>query len=236
MKKITFLCLCAAMTLTMQAQQFNDYFENKTITFEVGKSYNLTELKKLLVKSGYFNVSKVDSSLEFANRGDILDIFSVNLDNPVRIEFFGDEVEEIRFFDVVSQQSISKVNKITILPGSDILLSDEEVLNASNIINKKLEQNRPILSSNVYENLEINVQNIVDKIIEGNYDQQLYKYYSLLTNGRYSLFDYCKDYVKVLVNYKQIQNSSKLLKSSSSTYFEGLVFTPFTILFETIKS
>ena len=216
--KIIVTCVAAASRYLPK----QDYFESKTITFEVGKSYNLTEVKKLLVKSGYLNVSKVDSSLEFANRGDILDIFSVNLDNPVRIEFFGDEVEEIRFFDVVSQQSISKVNKITILPGSDILLSDEETLNASNIINKKLEQNLPILSSNVYENLEINVQNIVDKIIEGNYDQQLYKYYSLLTNSHYSLFDYCKDYVKVLVNYKQIQNSSKLLIEESWQYLNEL--------------
>lgn len=197
-------------------------FESSTLTFEVGKTYNLIDIKKALVKNGYLNVNKVDSSLEFAVRGDILDIFSVNLDNPVRIEFFGDEIEEIRFFDITTQRSIKKIDKITILPGSEILFTDEEVLRASNIINTKLEQNRHVLNINAYENLEFHTQNIIDKIIEGNLDSQVYKYYSLLTDYHYSIFDYCKDFVKVLVGYNSIQNSNKLLMEESWDYLHEL--------------
>ena len=96
------------------------------------------------------------------------------------------------------------------MPGSEILFTDEEVLRASNIINKKLEQNRHVLNVNAYENLEFHKQNIIDKIIEGNLDSQVYKYYSLLTDYHYSIFDYCKDFVKVLVGYNSIQNSNKI--------------------------
>ena len=71
-------------------------FIDSTFTFKVGQEINLTELKKKLVKAGYSQVNKIDQSLQFASRGDILDIFSVNYDNPVRIELFGDEIESIR--------------------------------------------------------------------------------------------------------------------------------------------
>lgn len=216
--KIIVSCVSAATRFLPS----KELFKEKTISFEVGKSYDLTEIRKTLSKSGYLLVNKVDSSLEFAVRGDILDIFSVNLDNPVRIEFFGDEVEEIRFFDIVSQQSISKVDKITILPGSDVLLSEEETLQSAHKLNAILEQNRSILGIDTYETLEINVSNIIDKILESNLDQQVYKYYSTITNQHYSIFDYCKEYTKILVDYKQIQNSNRLLLDESFEYLSDL--------------
>jgi transcription-repair coupling factor (superfamily II helicase) len=53
-----------------------------------------------LVELGYRRVNKIDQSLEFASRGDILDIFSVNETIPIRIEFFDDEIEAIKEFDI----------------------------------------------------------------------------------------------------------------------------------------
>ena len=50
--------------------------------FEVGKAYNLSEIKSKLVKAGYEKVNKIDQTLQFASRGDILDIFPVSYDKP----------------------------------------------------------------------------------------------------------------------------------------------------------
>ena len=197
-------------------------FKESTFDFEVGKTYDLQEIKKNLIKYGYINVNKIDASLQFAVRGDILDIYSVNHDNPIRIEFFGDEIESIRFFDLSKQTSIEKVKKVTVLPGSDIIFTSEEVASAPNKINAKVEQNVKYLGGLAAEKLRINVSNDIDKIIEGNYDQRVYKYFSFVANKTASLFDYCWDFVKVMVSITQIEQSSKLLLEESWEYLNEL--------------
>ena len=199
-----------------------ELFEKSTLNFEVGKTYDLSEIKRNLIEHGYTSVNKIDASLQFAVRGDILDIFSVNNDNPIRIEFFGDEIESIRFFDIVKQTSISKVDKVTILPGNDIIFTKEEVLNAPNIINELLEKDAKHLPTSVVEKLKINVANDIDKIIEGNYDQRVYKYFSLISSNPVSLFSYLEDYTKVMVSITQIEQSIKLLLEESWNYLNEL--------------
>ena len=199
-----------------------EVFKNSTFDFEVGKSYDLSEIKKNLVKYGYINVNKIDASLQFAVRGDILDIFSVNNDNPIRIEFFGDEIESIRYFDLAKQTSIEKVSKITILPASDIILSSEEVTSGIGKIKSRLEENMRVLPQNTAERLEINVENDIDDILEGNYNQKTYKYFSYIANKTGSIFDYCQDFVKVMVSTTQLEQSIVLLLEESWNYLNEL--------------
>ena len=182
----------------------------------------MIELKNKLTKSGYLLVNKVDSSLEFATRGDILDIFSVNTNNPVRIEFFGDEIESIRMFDIVSQTSLEKLDKITILPGSDILLSEDEITTGVDKIRKILGQNKGVLSQITYDSLIFNTENDIEKILEGQLDQKIYKYYSLMSDFHYSLLDYCSDYTKIIVDENQVESSSKMLIDESWNYLNDL--------------
>ena len=113
-KKIIVTSITGAIRYLPSSQRFID----SCFTFEVGKSYDLSSVKTKLSKAGYLKVNKVDSSLQFAARGDIVDVFSINNENPVRIEFFGDEVESIRFFDIATQTSIKSLKKIEILPSS----------------------------------------------------------------------------------------------------------------------
>ena len=84
----------------------------------MGNSYDLSKLKIDLVKYGYIHVNKIDASLQFAVRGDILDIYSVNNDYPIRIEFFGDEIESIKELDPLTGEIISRRDHISIFPAS----------------------------------------------------------------------------------------------------------------------
>ena len=199
-----------------------DLFKNSTFDFEVGKTYDLMEIKKNLIKYGYINVNKIDASLQFAVRGDILDIYSVNNDNPIRIEFFGDEIESIRYFDLAKQTSIQKVNKVTILPGSDIIFTSEEIAAAPQKIGEIADKCSKFLDDRAKARLEINVSNDIDSIIEGNYDQKIYKYFSFLSNNTCSIFDYCQDYVKVMVSITQLEQSVNLLLEESWNYLNEL--------------
>ena len=142
-----------------------ELFKSKTLRFKVGETYSFDKLRLQLAKNGYSHVSKVDQSLQFAFRGDILDIYSVNNDYPVRIEFFGDEIESIRFFDLASQTSIKKIEEVTILPASDLILSEQETLEASDKLLNILEKEKEILDINTFERIRDTVDEMIQYIL-----------------------------------------------------------------------
>lgn len=78
-----------------------------------------------LVRMGYEKCYQVENKGQFSVRGGIIDIFDLCMDNPVRIELWGDSIESIRSFDVLSQRSIENLDSVTILPGNEFLMSDE---------------------------------------------------------------------------------------------------------------
>jgi transcription-repair coupling factor (superfamily II helicase) len=96
-----------------------------------GEETDPQQLAAALVRNGYEPVSLVQNSGEFAVRGGIIDIYppcfavgEATLDAPVRLDFFGETVESIRYFDPISQRSIREVEEALFLPVSDILFPD----------------------------------------------------------------------------------------------------------------
>ena len=197
-------------------------FIAKTQYFKVNEHYKLKDIKAKLIKAGYNQVSKVDQSLQFASRGDILDVFSVNNDNPVRLEFFDDELESIRYFDIATQSSIKSINEVKILPATDFILSDEELTKVSDRIMDKVEKSQNVLGQSLFEKLRDLSMMDVENILEYNFSARLYRYYSLIQDNHYSIFDYCKDFNKVLIDLDSLKQSSLMLLEESSSYLEEL--------------
>ena len=197
-------------------------FQSKTLKFRVGDTFDFANLKLQLAKNGYSHVSKVDQSLQFAFRGDILDIYSVNNDNPVRIEFFGDEIESIRFFDLATQTSVEKINEVTILPASDLILSENETMEATDKLFDILEKDKEIVGIDTFEKLRTVIDEMIPYILEGQMDERYYKYYSLLSKFPHSIFDYCKDYTKILVNEESLDAANNLMFQESHNYLGEL--------------
>ena len=81
------------------------------------------EIARRLVAMGYERCARVDAPGQFSMRGDILDIFDLTEDNPVRLEFWGDEIDSIRSFDVQSQRSIQELSQVRIYPASELMIS-----------------------------------------------------------------------------------------------------------------
>ena len=88
------------------------YSEANSIFIEKGKNLNIKDLEEKLIDAGFEKTYMVAQRKEYSIRGDILDIFNINQDNPVRIEFFGNEVDRITYFDINSQLSIAKKDSI----------------------------------------------------------------------------------------------------------------------------
>jgi len=90
--------------------------EKNTLKVSVGETVSIDFINEVLFEYEFKRVDFITEPGEFSVRGGILDVFSFSNDNPYRIEFFGNEVDSIRTFDVESQLSLEKQNKITIIP------------------------------------------------------------------------------------------------------------------------
>ena len=199
-----------------------ELFKNRTFNLKKGEHYNLSDIRKQLVVNGYYNVNKIDQSLQFAIRGDVLDIYSVNNDYPVRIEFFDDEIESIRYFDLAKQTSIQELNEVKILPASDILLSDDDKIRSGEKLYAALEKEQEVLPYTTFEKLRDTIDELVYQFNDGQMDEKLYKYYGFLSNRHYSIFDYCQSFTKVFVDLPAIDNANKMLQDESHMYLSEL--------------
>jgi len=90
--------------------------EKNTLKVAVGDKISIDFINEVLFEYEFKRVDFITEPGEFSVRGGIIDVFSFSNDNPYRIEFFGNEVDSIRSFDVETQLSIEKKNKITIIP------------------------------------------------------------------------------------------------------------------------
>ena len=101
-------------------------FFNSCISLEVSKEVDIKNLINKLYNIGYTKETIVNKTGEMAIRGFVLDIFPINSNNPIRIEFFGDEIESIRTFDINSQLTIEKISEIEITPNSEFIIDNLE--------------------------------------------------------------------------------------------------------------
>lgn len=101
--------------------------ETDVIDIERGGLLNETRLAERLVDFGYEKSYQVESPGQFSVRGGIVDIFDLTEENPYRIELWGDEVESIRSFDILSQRSIERLESISVFPATEFVLDEARI-------------------------------------------------------------------------------------------------------------
>lgn len=97
------------------------------LSLQVGQRLDRMNLRENLVDAGYNAVQQVMSHGEFAVRGEILDLFPMGAEEPVRIEFLDDEIDSLRSFDPETQRSTGKVERLEILPSHEFPLNDDSI-------------------------------------------------------------------------------------------------------------
>jgi transcription-repair coupling factor (superfamily II helicase) len=147
---------------------------DSVLKIEKGISIDRSRLNELLVKLGYRKVNIVVDKGEYAERNWLFDIYPVTEDYPVRAEFFGDEIDLIRTFDIETQRSIREIEELVIYPAEEFSVRSlelrvkspeaESINKETGILDMELESN--ILSdilqfqdSDVYVNSETGLQN-----------------------------------------------------------------------------
>ena len=179
------------------------------------KDYEISPklLCEKLVKMGYQKESIVTNTGEFASRGFVVDIFPLGDDYPVRVEFFGDYIDSIRYFDSGSQKSINSIDNITIYPYFEFLC-DDEIDDYDNVKQKFLPSysrnivslydylDNPILVYRDYGQLEVGFHSISEQVFSYHNDKDVN------FNGKY-MFDLDDISSNRSIYYSNINNVSK---------------------------
>ncbi len=118
---------------------FGKYIENK-ISIAAGDELDLPETEKKLAAMGYENVSQVEREGEFSVRGGILDVFPLTEEAPVRVDFWGDEVDSIRSIEVESQRSVEELETVDILPAAEVFMDADQTARGLHQIGLEMER------------------------------------------------------------------------------------------------
>ena len=153
-----------------------NYINNK-INLQIGQNIKRDELIKKLDSNGYKRESMVYNTSDYAVRGFVIDIFPINEENPIRIEFFDNEIEKIKYFDTISQKSINEIVSISIgtikddFGTNDTSIRDYlDCLVIYNNVNQIKEQEKMIIPQIKYLEIEDNFFNL-SKLIK---DEDIY--------------------------------------------------------------
>ncbi len=136
--------------------------------FKSGKEFDLSELTSWLVQAGFRRENLVAKPGEFALRGDILDIYPLDCESPVRIEFFGDEIDTIKEFDLASQRSQKQIDHLFVSAAQDRVFTKSDFERAAKMIRKAV-ADAPAPEKNVSEHFADALAELDNGFLPQNY-------------------------------------------------------------------
>lgn len=160
----------------------------------VGDTVDLNEFSRKLTTLGYEKAIMVEASGQFSVRGGIVDIYPLTEECPYRIELWGDEVDSIRNFDVETQRSIEHIEKISIYPACEMVLTDDRISKGISLIEKEhklqAESLKKEFRTEQYARLNKMVENVKEELKEFNSTMGLDSMVSYFFDDTVSFLDY----------------------------------------------
>ncbi|VLU71030.1 transcription-repair coupling factor [Streptococcus pneumoniae] len=209
-KKGILVCNIAASRLILPSP---NAFKDSIVKILVGEEYDQHAFIHQLKENGYRKVTQVQTQGEFSLRGDILDIFEISQLEPCRIEFFGDEIDGIRSFEVETQLSKENKTELTIFPASDMLLREKDYQRGQSALEKQISKTlSPILKS------------YLEEILSSFHQKQSHadsrKFLSLCYDKTWTVFDYIeKDTPIFFDDYQKLMNQYEVFERDLAQYF-----------------
>ena len=157
-----------------------------------------------LNRAGYERVSHIEQALSYAVRGSIVDVFSVNYSRPLRIEFFDNEIDSLRFFDINTQSTIETVPEATICFAKDVFFSEEDREKILNAIR------------NPVGAVELDLEFIREDV----YSPKLYAYLSYVESDH--LLDYLPEPRLYLSDVSRIEEHLKFVTDETVAYIQEM--------------
>lgn len=169
----------AALQYTMPPERL----DNSVRTLKLGGEADTSELAAFLVQAGYQSADLIDGVGQFSLRGGILDIFPPSSQYPVRIDFFGNDIDSISSFDIMTQRRFEELEECEITPAREIALSPDEREILKDHLSKAIKKAKSI---QVHEIIAAELEAVKESAEIKFAD----KYISLIYNDRTTLLDY----------------------------------------------
>ena len=193
----------------------NEYI-NSILSLTIDDIIEPQKLVEKLFRLGYSRTTLVTKTGEVGVRGFVIDVFPIGEDNPVRIEFFGDQIESIRYFDITTQKSLEKINKISIYPCTEVFARDKDIpvdklkskylseyVDVTNITNYLL---NPTVIYKDKDALILNYKNICEDVLEYKNSQDT------TFKGNY-MFSFDEVLIPDAINYLSVDNLDNYMKT-----------------------
>ena len=185
-KKNLKIVVTSGINLFEKLPSKNDFLARKQ--FSLGDSLSIKDLTAILEDLNYQRVDKVTSINEYTVRGGVVDFYSGFHRQPLRVDFFGDQIDEIRQFDPSSQHMIDKLSNFKLFSGSEIRLNDESI--------KKFKSNW----RNYFQTHDERHCEIFQTLVNGQYPEGYEIYNPLIQTGNSNLIDFFPDFSLIKSN------------------------------------
>ena len=198
-------------------------FCNNTLTIKQGESLEIKILVEKLYNAGYNRRDKVEGIGQFSVRGGIVDIYAADMQKPARLEFWGDEIENIYTFDTLSQRRENEVKKIHISPSKEVLMGSAlQTLNLINSFAEKLKKNN---KEQFLKCIQKDINNLKNDIMPVSLD----KYLNIKYTSHATIFDFLDNpiiFIDENRNLKEVYKSiSWRINEDTKTLLEQGVIT-----------
>ncbi len=197
---VAVISLDAALQYTLPPEKL----QNANFTLKVGQSIELHKLCDRLINCGYARSELCEGEGQFSVRGGIFDIFPVNQKSPCRIEFWGDEIDSISFFDCLTQRREENVDFIDITPAHELLYSPD-------LLVKKLAS--LLKGKGLTEKQQSQIENDIS-LLENGIKVKADRYIPLIFGGS-TVFDYLNNTLTFLCDSLNIAERLKSISSQN---------------------
>jgi transcription-repair coupling factor (superfamily II helicase) len=214
--------LVAHVSSALIALMSKDRYKAALLSFKKGQMTDLSELVKKLSRLGYQAVDRVSNPNQMAQRGEILDIYDASYQNPIRLEFFGDEIDDIRSFQVKDELSFEHLSEVVIHPASLKLLTPEEISQGNQTIENLL-AGSAIKDRLSYDDLKTRMSDLEQSSYSGYLPDIAQRFYPLYTPSDACLLDYLRGYERYVYDPETVLNEEANSRKKEADYFRASV-------------
>ena len=200
-----------------------DKLQGAEVSLAVGSIYEPVDLVKKAIQLGYKRVSTVVTVGEFSVRGGIFDIFPKEVAHPIRIEFFDDEVETIRSFDIESQRSIEKIAKADITLLYELYFEETLATSFEQSVQLLLDKQLSGLTGEYKDVLRSEMNKDISRVTSYSELDLMHKYLSLIYEKPATLMDYLDDPLVVWVAADKIAIHAEATDDEVSIWHETAI-------------
>ena len=215
--------LVASIEAATQYTMPKKLLESSVMKIESDKSYDLNELMKFLAASGYQRRDQVDGKCQFAVRGGILDVFPPHMSDPVRIEFWDEDIDTMSTFKTDTQRRFEPIDSFKITPAREVLFDDKKQL--AKLLEEKADTLKGKATLKAKEQLLRDAKDLQEGVEPASLDRFLPLIYPELPTA----VDFLNDGIVCMCDSAAVKESNRAFMSQHSADIEilleeGLIF------------